>query len=232
MNIKTLIRSLVSLFYPEQCVVCKNILIEGEEFLCLHCLLDFPKTNHHLCPNNVASKNLTGKVIFENASAYLFYSKGGMSQAIVAEIKYKGNRRFGRWIGSYLASDIKDSGFFNGIDLLVPIPLHMKKLRKRGFNQSEIISKGISDVTGIPVDNTSLYRSIANPTQTKKGSFERWLNTKNIFEVKENPVFEGKHILLFDDVLTTGSTIEAAINTINKKCKNARISILTLALSC
>lgn len=232
MTIKTLTNSFLSLFYPEQCVVCKNILIEGEEFLCLHCLLDLPKTNHHLCSDNAASENLIGKVIFENASAYLFYSKGGMSQKIVSEIKYKGNRRFGRWIGAYLASDIRDSGFFDHIDLLVPIPLHRKKLRKRGFNQSEIISQGISEVTGIPVDKTNLYRSTANPTQTKKGSFERWLNTKDIFEVKENSAFEGKHILLIDDVFTTGSTIEAAVGTINQECKNVGISILTLALSC
>ena len=232
MNLKTLGNYLLSLFYPDECVVCKNILIEGEEFLCLHCLHKLPKTNHHLCPENAASKKLIGKVIFKNATACLFYSKGGLSQSLIAEIKYKGNRRFGTWIGAYLASDIKNSGFFDDIDLLVPIPLHKKKLRKRGFNQAEIIAQGIADTTGIPIDTNGLLRAIANPTQTKKGSFERWLNTKDIFVVEDVDCFKNKRILLIDDVFTTGSTIEAAIDVINKKCENVEVSVLALALSC
>ena len=232
MNLKTLGNYLLSLFYPEECVVCKNILIEGEEFLCLHCLHQLPRTNHHLCPENAASKNLIGKVIFKTVTTYLFYSKGGLSQSLIAEIKYKGNRRFGIWIGAYLASDIKSSGFFDDIDLLVPIPLHKKKLRKRGFNQAEIIAQGISDTTGIPIDMNGLQRAIANPTQTKKGSFERWLNTKDIFIVKDAECFKNKRILLIDDVFTTGSTIEAAIDVINKECENIEVSVLALALSC
>ncbi|MDR1371374.1 MAG: ComF family protein [Dysgonamonadaceae bacterium] len=232
MNIKSLLDNLLSLFYPKQCIVCKNILVEGEEFLCLHCLHKLPKTNHHLFPDNAASKNLIGKVIFKSVTAYLFYSKGGISQSIIAEIKYKGNRRFGSWLGAYLASDLKNSGFFNDIDLLVPIPLHKKKLRKRGFNQAEVIAQGISGITDIPIDTDNLRRSIANPTQTKKGSFERWLNTKNIFAVEGNNNFENRHLLLIDDVFTTGATIEAAIEVINKGCKNVQISVLTLALSC
>ena len=232
MNLKTLGNYLLSLFYPEECIVCKNILIEGEEYLCLHCLHKLPKTNHHLCPDNAASKNLIGKVVFKTATGYLFYSKGGLSQSIIAEIKYKGNRRFGAWIGAYLASDIKDSGFFNDIDLLVPIPLHKKKLRKRGFNQAEIIAQGISDTTDIPIDTNGLQRAIANPTQTRKGSFERWLNTKDIFVIEDADCFKNKHILLIDDVFTTGSTIEAAIDVINKECENVEVSVLALALSC
>ncbi len=232
MEIRTLFNNLLSLFYPEECIVCKNTLIEGEKYLCLHCLHKLPKTNHHLCPNNAASKNLIGKVVFKNASGYLFYSKGGMSQAIIAEIKYKGNRRFGRWIGEYLASDILDSGYFNDIDILVSIPLHKKKLHKRGFNQAEILAQGISNITGLFVDTISLERSIANPTQTKKGSYERWLNTKDIFVLKKSESFENKHILLIDDVFTTGSTVEAAIEAINKECENVQVSVLTLALSC
>ncbi len=232
MNFKDLIYSFLSLFYPEECIVCQNTLIEGEEFLCLHCLHKLPKTNHHLCPNNAASNNLIGKVIFKTVTAYLFYSKGGISQKMIAEIKYKGNHRFGIWLGAYLASDIQDSKYFDTIDLLVPIPLHKKKLRKRGFNQAEIIAQGISKITNISLDTSNLQRSIANPTQTKMGSFERWLNTQNIFIIKDNHCFDNKHILLIDDVFTTGSTIEAAIEVINKECKNVQVSVLTLALSC
>ena len=232
MNLKTLSNHLLSLFYPEECVVCQNILIEGEEFLCLHCLHQLPKTNHYLRPENAASKNLIGKVLFKNVTTYLFYSKGGLSQSIIAEIKYRGNRRFGTWMGAYLASDIKDSGFFDHFDLLVPIPLHKKKIQKRGFNQAEIIAQGISKATNIPVNTNGLRRLIANPTQTKKGSFERWLNTKDIFVVKDSDCFKNKKLLLIDDVFTTGSTIEAAIEVINKECENVEVSVLTLALSC
>jgi ComF family protein len=153
-----------------------------------------------------------------------------LGQKIVAAIKYRGDRALGEWIGAFLAADLLESGFFEGIDFLIPVPLHKRKQRKRGFNQSEILAKGISAVTGIPIDATILYRGKANVSQTNKGVYERWKNTRNIFQVKDVERFKNQHLLLLDDVLTTGSTLEACARAL-LQCENARVSVLTLAIA-
>ncbi len=231
MKIKTLLESLLSLFYPRLCVVCRDVLREGEDYFCLHCLFRLPVTKHYLCPENSMTNQLAGKILFEKACGFLFYYKGGMARSVVSEIKYKGNQGLGRWMGKYASGMMLESGFFNTIDLIVPVPLHKKKRRQRTFNQAEIFAQGVSESTGIMLDSSTLYRQISNVTQTKKGSFERWLNTRNIFALNNPEIFAGKHILLVDDVFTTGSTIEACAEAITKACPDVKVSILTLAIA-
>jgi ComF family protein len=230
MKLTVLWNSFLSLFYPNLCVICREPLMEGEAFFCLHCFLHLPKTRYRSHTSNPAFDRFLGKVPLERAGAYLYYNKGGKGQKIVAAIKYQGNTRLGQWIGESLAKDLSTSGFFDGIDYLVPVPLHPKKLKKRGFNQSEIIARGISSFTHIPLEKQNLYRAKANITQTKKGVYERWKNTADIFQLKDKQLFTKKHILLIDDVLTTGATLEAcAIRLLDTP--EIQVSILTIAIA-
>ncbi|MDR0547686.1 MAG: ComF family protein, partial [Dysgonamonadaceae bacterium] len=174
-------RDFLALFYPQLCVTCSEALVGREEFFCADCLDDLPKTNYHLQRENAAYNQLAGKIPLQKATAWLYYNKGGKAQQTIAEIKYRGNIAFGKQIGRWLAQDIQALGFFEDIDCLIPVPLHPKKRWQRGFNQTEIISQGISEISGIPVDNNHLYRGRANETQTKKSLYDRWKNTQSLF---------------------------------------------------
>ncbi|MDR1372442.1 MAG: ComF family protein [Dysgonamonadaceae bacterium] len=230
MNSNSLFNNIISLFYPKVCAVCKERLMGKEEFLCLHCFSDLPKTNYHLIASNPAAERFYGKIPIQKACAYLYYNKGGMAQKIVEEIKYHGNRKLGICCGGMIAKDLIDSTFFSEIDLLVPVPLHPGKKKKRGFNQTEIIAKGISEITKIPVDTRNIRRTRANESQTTKNIFERYRNTVNLFELTDSHAMENKHILLIDDVLTSGSTLEAVARAV-LHVKGLKVSILTLALA-
>jgi ComF family protein len=226
----TLTKSFLSLFYPKLCVTCGEPLVEGEGFFCLHCFLNLPKTNYHLTQDNLALDRFLGKVPVEKAASFLYYNKAGMGQKLVAEIKYRGNIYLGKWFGQYMAKDFQRSGFFEGIDYLVPVPLHPQKYKKRGFNQSEIIAQGITDITHTPLETRNLYRTKANVSQTRKGVYDRWLNTAGNFKIKDKQLFAGKHVLLIDDVLTTGSTLEACIICL-LETSDIKISLLTIAIA-
>lgn len=228
MKLQNLLQAFVSLFYPNLCVICGKPLVTGENYFCLECFLKLPKTHSHLAPDNQAISRFAGKIPLVKGAAYLYYDKEGIGQQLIAEIKYKDNRNLGEWMGALLAKEWLTSGFFHDIDYLAPVPLHPSKERKRGFNQAEMIALGIARVTGIPVDTKNVFRKKANTTQTKKGLFERWKNTKDLFEVKDLDLFNNKHILIIDDVLTTGSTLEAVAQSI-LKAKGVKISFLTLA---
>ncbi len=222
--------SLLSLFYPNCCLICNDKLVENERNICLNCLLNLPQTNYHLQEENRVTDRLKGKIPYERATAFLHYNKGGIAQKITANIKYKGFSDFGLQMGKYAAETImRGSSFFEGIDLLVPIPLHPKKKRSRGFNQAEQIAEGIYSATDIPMDRTIVLRKNQNQTQTKKGRYERWMNSENIFECVFHKNLENKHLLIVDDVLTTGSTIEACVESILSKYTTVKISIFTLS---
>jgi ComF family protein len=230
MKLKDLFRAFMALFYPKLCVICGKPLIADENYFCLECFLKLPKTNYHLNSDNQANDRFAGKISLVKAASYLYYNKGGIAQKLIAEIKYKDNRNLGEWMGVLLANEWFSSGFFRGIDYLVPVPLHPSKERKRGFNQAEMIALGIASVTGIPIDTKNVFRKKANTTQTKKGLFERWKNTKDLFEVKNLEVFKNKQVLIVDDVLTTGSTLEAVAQSI-LKAEGVKISFLCLAIA-
>ena len=223
-------QSLISLFYPPLCAGCSEALLANEKFLCAECFSDLPKTNYHVIKDNRAYEQLSIRFPVQRASSYLYYNKQGLGQKLVAAVKYQGNVALGEWLGASLAQELLPSGFFEDIDYLVPVPLHKKKQRKRGFNQSEALAKGITSVTDIPIDMDILYRAKANVSQTRKGVYERWKNTQDIFQVKDVESFKNKHVLLIDDVLTTGSTLEACARAL-LQCENVRISVFTLAIT-
>jgi ComF family protein len=229
-TLKDLINNFIRLFYPALCVICKEPLIGKEHFFCLECFLNLPKTNYQSNVENQAFDRFLGKIPLERASSFLYYNKGGIGQTLIEEIKYKGNRNLGVWIGAYMANELISSEFFEGVDYLLPVPLHSSKEKKRGFNQSERIAEGIAKVTQIQMDTKNVFRRKANTSQTKKGRFERWQNTQGLFDMKDPELFAGKHVLIIDDVLTTGSTLESVAQSILKS-QGARVSILTLGIT-
>jgi len=221
---------LIDLMFPDLCVVCGRNLLRNEHQLCLLCLHDIPKTNYHLINENPVEKRFWGKVPVYRATAYFFFQKGSSSQKLLHLLKYKGNKEIGELMGKYAAIDLLDSPDFATIDLIIPVPLHPKKYKLRGYNQSEWIGRGLSTILNKPIDTTSVIRVRENATQTKKTVFERFENTEGIFELNDKTSLAGKHVLLVDDVLTTGSTLEACVQAL-LQTPGIKISIFTLAVA-
>lgn len=220
----------MDLLYPNLCVICNESLVRGEEMICFHCLHQMPKTNYHLEKDNAVEKRFWGKVPVYRATSYFHFYKGSPFRQLLHELKYRGNKEIGRVMGRFAGIDLLDTDDFASIDVIVPVPLHPKKQLKRGYNQSEWIARGLSEALNKPVDTTHLIRIKENATQTKKSVFERYQNTQGIFALNDVTVFEKKHILLVDDVLTTGSTLEACALALMES-SFVKISVFTLALA-
>lgn len=224
---KTIFHNFLDLFFPNLCVVCKQRLSEGEQHICTDCLLLLPKTNFHLQPDNRLEQFFAGRFPFQHIAAFAYFVKGGSIQHIIHELKYNRNPHIGRFIGELCGENIKNSDFISSIDMLVPVPLHPKRQKERGYNQSLEICKGISHITGIPINSDTLLRKVNNPSQTKNARFERWKNVEDIFHVVTPETFANKHILLVDDIITTGSTLESCAKEI-LECINSKISIYSV----
>ena len=222
----TLLTDLWQLFFPRCCQLCGQRLQKGEEHICFRCLVALPRT--HLQKGNELEKSLWGKLPIERANAFLFYAKGGDVRKLLFDLKYYGNADLGRFLGRCMASELLSSGFFDDIDCIVPVPLHVRKQKKRGYNQSEVLAEGIASVANIPIDKHLLIRKKDVETQTHKGNYERWENVRNVFECLSPGELDDKHILLVDDVLTTGATIVACADAMGD-IPGLRISVLALA---
>lgn len=220
----------LDIFYPNLCLICNESLLRGESMICLNCLHGIPKTNYHLQIDNTVEKRFWGKVPVYRGTSFFFFQKGSPFQKLLHELKYKGNKEIGSVIASYAAADLVEAPDFCTVDVLVPVPLHPRKYAKRGYNQSEWIAKGLAVVMKKPIDLQHLRRIRENATQTKKSIFDRYKNTEGIFILTDTSVFKGKHVLLIDDVLTTGSTLEACMTAL-LATPDIRISIFTLALA-
>ena len=227
---KTIFHDFFSLIYPRICPSCENSLLKNDLFLCTNCSFELPKTKFHNDKDNFVNQLFWGRVQLENATAYYYFIKKSKFQKLIHKLKYKGNRQIGFELGRLLGLELVESGWYKGIDFIVPVPLHPKREKKRGYNQSYWIAKGVADAMYIAVNNKNLYRSVETETQTRKSRTERWENVESIFKLKNDSLFEDKHILLIDDVVTTGSTLEACANTL-LLAKNSKVSIATLAVS-
>ncbi|MEN8156406.1 MAG: phosphoribosyltransferase family protein [Bacteroidota bacterium] len=200
---------LLMFFFPVHCLVCGKRLSAPREVLCLECEFRLPRTGYTHRIDNPVSQAFWGRVPIEMGTSLFRFEKGSAYQALLHELKYRGNRRAGHYLGKLLGNEIVHSTYAS-CDLMVPVPLHRKRFRERGYNQSEIIASGISESTGIPVVSNLLMRSIHHHSQTSLGRYERYENVSGNFLIcPDAPDVNGKKILLIDDVVTTGSTLEA-----------------------
>ena len=189
-----------------------------------------PRTNYHLEPDNPLAQVFWGRCLIEKAAAFSFYNKGSRIRNLIHNFKYKGIKEIGYELGRIYGLSLKSSGFTSDIDLIIPVPLHPTKKRIRGFNQSEIISSGLAEVTGLPFNMDSLIRTTGTATQTMRSRYDRWTNVEGIFQVKEPEEITGMHILLLDDVITTGSTIESCATEL-LKVAGVKVSVVSLAFA-
>ena len=222
-----LLNGLAHLFFPNVCVVCERELLSGEEGACLDCLYKLPKTHNFKEPDNKAEKLMAGRIPFERIASFCAYSKGGTLPPLIHHLKYRYGKNIGLLLGRMFGKDLLGSDFLAPLEMIVPVPLHPKREKKRGYNQAEIIAAGLSEITGLVVSAGNLLRVVYNPTQTKRTKTQRWENVRDIFKVADTRLFEGKHLLLVDDVITTGSTLEACGMAL-QACKGVKISIATL----
>lgn len=223
-----LLDDFVSLFYPQVCFACGNSMYRNEEVICSFCRFHLPKTNFHKQPDNPLSKTFWGRINVENVSSYFYFSKGSKVQHLMHQFKYSGKYEIGVYLGKLYGSDLKGEESFKDIEMVIPVPLHPKKLRKRGYNQSEKFAEGLAQSMEITLDTKTLIRTYSSETQTRKSRFNRWENVKEIFQVTGSNSIAGKHVLLVDDVITTGATIEACATHL-LEVEGTRVSVASLA---
>jgi ComF family protein len=225
-----LLNDFLGLIFPLSCAACGNVLLKNEKIICLSCNYHLPRTNFHFDQNNPVAVIFWGRVRIENATAFYFFNKASRFRRLIHELKYKGRKDIGIELGRIFGYEMMASGGFRLIDMVIPVPLHKKKQKKRGFNQSECIARGISEAMKRPLNNSSVIRSVHSSTQTRKTRYDRWLNVEGIFRVTDPQLLTGKHILLVDDVVTTGATIEACATAI-LEVEETKVSVAVLAVA-
>ena len=228
MSFRDWLDSILNLFYPRVCAACGETLLRTEDTVCLKCRHTLPRTGYEHNPDNPLAQLFYGRVRLHAVTSCFFFAKSGKVQHLVHQLKYKGNKYAGMFLGEQIGESIKDVPQFQGIDYLIPVPLHPKRERQRGYNQSLVIALGIHEVTGIPVADKYLIRSVYTATQTHKTAEERFQNVKDIFEARFPEELQGKHVLLIDDVLTTGATLEACAHAL-ENIPGIVISVATAA---
>ena len=220
------ISDLIELIFPRHCYVCGEVLSRQEQDVCLDCLYKLPKIEKiHL---SELEKVFWGRFDVERVTAYFYYQKESPYNRLLHKMKYGNHPEVGMRLALMAAEQLSKEGFFDGIDAIVPLPLSKKKRRQRGYNQCDYIAEGLSQTTGIPVLKDCVVRNKSNETQTHKTRDERWRNVERIFSLANPGLIEGKHILLIDDILTTGATLTNCAIAIKSGC-NCRISVFTLA---
>lgn len=230
MLVLSVFRDFISFFYPDTCYACGNSLFRHEKVLCTQCLQHLPKTNYHLHPGNPLDKVFWGRVKIEQATALYYYSKGGKVQHLIHQLKYKGKKEVGIYLGKLLGTELKELPAYHDISAVLPVPLHPRKQRKRGYNQSEQFAIGLSEAMGIRMEAGSFIRKVATETQTKKSRLARWENVKEIFAVTNPVSIEGRHLLLVDDVVTTGATIESCASVL-LTLPGVKVSVASIAFA-
>ncbi len=221
------------IFFPPLCIGCDCTLEHRSDILCDYCLARLPRTEHARFRGNMVEQmfaDLPPKHALVRGGAFCYYEYGSVFRHMIHTFKYSAYPQIGVYFGQLAATDFQQHGFFDDIDLLVPVPLHVKRLRNRTYNQSELICQGIAQITNLPVDTTHLVRIVNNETQTKKTFEERKQNAADIFKVNQPQEWKNKHILLVDDIITTGSTLKACIQATNQ-IKGLRVSIFTLGMA-
>ncbi len=218
----------LSLVFPVLCAACSDGIHKGETHICTKCLYELPKANYHVQADNPVARLLWGRVQVNQAAAYYLFTKGGKVQQLIHQFKYKGQKEVGVTVGKQFAHDLLKVDWLKTIDVIIPVPLHATKLKKRGYNQSDYFAMGLSEISGIPMLTNVLARESESATQTRKSRYLRWKNVAQIFKVKDVESIEGKSVLLVDDVVTTGSTLDACAQRI-LELPGTSVSVATIA---
>lgn len=228
--ISSVCRRFLDTVYPPLCEVCGRRLTQKETTVCLGCELDLPLTDYHLEPFNPIHERLATKPPIDRAGAMFFYLRDDPYSKLIQNAKYDGRPQILRHLARHYGESLRKAGFFDGIDMIQPVPMHWFKQWRRGYNQTEWLAQGLMDVTGLPVSDCL---EVVRPhgTQTRRNRIERWFNAQRTYAAKKNCDISGKHILIVDDVITTGSTIKACAEALYSCGTNIRISILSLAVT-
>ena len=229
-HLKDIGEDFLSLFLPRLCIGCRAHLVRGEQVLCTGCLLSMAMTGFHLQRGNVLEQAFWGRCSVERAAAFSVYNRGSRIRKLIHALKYEGRTDIGRCLGELYGSILAESGFMEGIEIIIPVPLHIARLRSRGYNQSECIADGLSVATGVPTRKDLLLRISQSGSQTEYGRYERWENVQGLFRAQKHHETEGRHLLLVDDVITTGSTVEACINALHE-ADDVKVSVVALAVA-
>lgn len=225
-----MLKNLIKLFYPTICLGCSNKLSNHENLICLKCRHELPLTSHLEEKRNEAYKKFDGKVNVEHVSSMTYYHKQGIVQSLIHNLKYKNEQEIGTFLGYWYADLLNESKEIDSVDYIIPVPLHPKRLKERGYNQIETFCKALSDTLNKPHEKNLLVRNQYASTQSKKGLIDRNKVNSTTFECVNTGEFHNKHFLLVDDVLTTGATLEACAKAL-LKIPNTKISIVTIAFS-
>lgn len=226
-----LFNNLADLFAPRSCAGCGKPIPRGVKFLCPQCAWEMPATGYCRAHDNPVFRKLSGMFGFEQAGSLFFYSPHSRYSSIIHHMKYHGRWKYSLRLGNMLGNELVEGGMYESVDIIIPIPLHVRRKLKRGYNQTEYIAHGIAERLNKQVETGCVKRRRHNPSQTKNRRAERWENVENIFEVRNTESLEKKHILLVDDVLTTGATLISCAETIHKAVPSCRISVATVAVS-
>ncbi|GGH16579.1 ComF family protein [Mucilaginibacter phyllosphaerae] len=226
--LRTYLADFISLIFPQLCPACNSSLMANENILCTDCLYNLPYTNFHQQHDNIVAQQFWGKLPIEAGYALYYFNKGGKVQNLVHQFKYNGMQQIGNLLGSIAGKQLAQNPVFKTADYIIPVPLHKKRLKTRGYNQSACFADGLAEPLNTKVELDNLVRTVATNTQTHKSRFARYQNMQEVFAVARPEVLENKHVLLVDDIITTGSTLEACgIELL--KVPGLKLSIATIA---
>ncbi|HEX4957006.1 MAG TPA: ComF family protein [Lacibacter sp.] len=228
-NARKWLNDFAHLFFPHHCAGCGSDLVEDHQHICHQCYTTLPETYFAPHTNNPIEKIFYGRVPVSEAMAAYYFSKQSVLQQLIHTLKYRNNQEVGLQLGRWMGGLLKLSGRFTTIDALIPLPLFPEKEKRRGYNQATVLCNGIAEVINIPVVNDFVLRKRYTDTQTKKGRIERWKNVDGSFEVNDSSSLKPKHVLLVDDVITTGATLEACGTAIVESGTNLSIAVLAWA---
>ena len=222
--------SIINLFFPKVCSGCSSFLLSNENVICTVCRHDIPLTNHHLNPENDAFKKFYGRIPVVHTSALFYFHKKGIVQELIHNLKYKGHEEIGTILGEWYAEDLKTIDLLQSVDEIIPVPLHRRKLKERGYNQVTAFGTALSSSLNIDYNDTILVRNVYSKTQSKKNLLGRTEGIESTFDVSFTEKNHNKHFLLIDDVITTGATLEACSRAL-LKIPGSKISIVCMAMA-
>lgn len=222
--------NLLNLFFPQVCLACDAHLGDNELYICTFCRNELPITDFHLEKDNAVAKRLYGRVDFIHTTSLLWFNKKGKVQHLLHNLKYKGHEDVGVFLGKWLGEELSRSEAYQNIDVVVPVPLHISKLRQRGYNQVDKFGREIAKALGVDYNSKTLVKTKATSTQVYKDRLKRLLTHEADFSIADNISLQGKHILLVDDIVTTGATIEACANQL-LSIPGVSISVATMAIT-